>query len=149
MLGEDAVRQIENIPPLSNNTVSRRINDMSHDVEEVLCDKLKNSNFSIQVDESTDLTNKCYNLAFVRFDNEGEIQENFLYCKELLEAGRGIDIFNILFTYLDKKNLSWKNSIGICTDGAAYMVGSIKGFITLVKKMRMLFPLTVLFIEKC
>jgi hypothetical protein len=46
---------------------------MSHDFEEVLCDKLKNSNFSIQVDESSDLTNKCYILAFVRFVNEGEI----------------------------------------------------------------------------
>jgi hypothetical protein len=27
---------------------------MSHDAEEVLCDKLKNNSFSIRVDESTD-----------------------------------------------------------------------------------------------
>jgi hypothetical protein len=38
-------------------------------------DKLKNNSFSIQVDESTDLTNKIY---VVRFVNEGQIQENFI-----------------------------------------------------------------------
>lgn len=31
-------------------------------------------------------------------------------------------------------NLSWDNCIGICTDGAPSMTGSIKGFISLVKK---------------
>jgi hypothetical protein len=38
---------------------------MSHDAEEVLRDKLKNNSFSIQIDESTDSTNKSYVVAFV------------------------------------------------------------------------------------
>jgi hypothetical protein len=45
MPGQDAVRETENVP-LSNST----INDMSHDAEEVLRDKLKKK--TIQVDKS-------------------------------------------------------------------------------------------------
>lgn len=77
----------------------RRIDDKAHDSEEVLCNKLKNSSFSIQVNESTDLTNKCHVLAFVRFVNEGEIQKkNFLCCKELPETNKGIDAYYIRLT---------------------------------------------------
>lgn len=101
MLGEGAVRKTENIS-LSNNTASRLI-DMSHDVEEVLCDKLKNGYFSIQMNESTDLTNKCHVLAFIRLVN---VEENFLWCKELLQTSRVIDIFNILLAYLQEKDRS-------------------------------------------
>ncbi|XP_055510562.1 zinc finger BED domain-containing protein 5-like [Leucoraja erinacea] len=132
MLGQDAVREIENVP-LSNSTISQCIDDMSHDAEEVLCDKLKNSSFSVQVGESTDLANKCHIVAFVRFINEGEIQENLFCCKELPETSKGIDIFNILSTYLETRGLSWTNCVGICTDGAPSMVGSITGFVSLVK----------------
>jgi hypothetical protein len=69
---------------------------MSHDAEEILCDKLKNNNFSIQADESTDFTNKSYIVAFVRFANGGEIQENFFCCKEQPETSKGQDILNVL-----------------------------------------------------
>ena len=77
MFGQNAVQEIENVP-LSDSTISRCIDDMAYDSEDVLCNRLKNSSFGIQVDESTDLTNKCYVITFVRFVNEGEIQENFL-----------------------------------------------------------------------
>jgi hypothetical protein len=72
LLGRDAVREIENVP-LSNSTINIHIDDMSRDAEEVLRDKLKNNNFSIQADESTDFTNKSYVAVFVRLVNDGEI----------------------------------------------------------------------------
>jgi hypothetical protein len=59
MLGQDAVWEIENVP-LSNNKTNRCNNDVSHNAEDVLWDKLKNYSFSIQVDESTDFTNNIY-----------------------------------------------------------------------------------------
>jgi hypothetical protein len=80
MLGQDAVREIEKVS-LSNSMISRRIDDMSHDAEAVLCSKLGNNSFSIQVGESTDFTNKCHAVAFVRFVNDGKIQENFSAAK--------------------------------------------------------------------
>jgi hypothetical protein len=48
------------------------------DAEEVLLIKLENNILSIQVDESTDFTSKGHGIAFVRFINDSEIQENFL-----------------------------------------------------------------------
>ena len=68
------------------STKSQHIDDMEYDSEEVLCDILKNSSFSIQVDKSTDLTNKCY--VFERFVKEGEIYENFLCCKNYLKQAK-------------------------------------------------------------
>jgi hypothetical protein len=73
----------------------------SHDVESLLSERLKNINFASQVDESTDITNKAQLLAFVRFENEGEIMEIFCCCKELPETTRGQDSFNTLSSYLE------------------------------------------------
>ncbi|KAF8789835.1 Protein FAM200B like protein [Argiope bruennichi] len=39
--------------PLSNNTVQRRIDEMSSDIESFLCNYLQTTHFSIQLDEST------------------------------------------------------------------------------------------------
>jgi hypothetical protein len=61
---------------------------MSHDAEKILCDKLKNKSFSVQVDGSTDITNKSYVVPFVRFVNDGDCQENFLCCKELTKISK-------------------------------------------------------------
>lgn len=59
---QDAVREIKNDP------INRHIDDISHDVQEGLCDN------------STDLTNKIYVVEFVRFVNDDEIQGNFFRC---------------------------------------------------------------------
>jgi hypothetical protein len=72
MTGKEAESETDEVP-VSDNTLSRRVGDMAHDVEDVLSEILKNTNFALQVDESTDMTNKAQLLAFVRSENEGEI----------------------------------------------------------------------------
>jgi hypothetical protein len=136
VLGKEALCEVGKVP-LSDNTVSRHIHDMSEDIEHNVSETLKNTNFCLQVDESTDITNKCHVIAFVRFINEGEITENFLCCKELPETTKGQDIFNTLSVYLEGSLLSWECCIGICTDGAPSMTGKIKGFVSLVKTIQM------------
>jgi hypothetical protein len=73
-------------------------------------------------------------LEFVRYENKGEIVENFCCCKELPETTKGQDIFNILSSYMESCGLSWSRCVGICTDGAPSMIGTIKGFVTLVEE---------------
>jgi hypothetical protein len=68
----------------------------------------------------------------VLFENEGEIMD-FCCCKELPETNKGSDIFKILSSHLESCGLSWNQCVGICTDGAPSMIGSIKDFVTLVK----------------
>jgi hypothetical protein len=107
---------------------------MSLDAEEVLCNKLKNNSFSIQVDESRGFSNKCHGVTFVRFVNHGEIQENFFCFKQLPETSKGQYICNVLTSYLGTKGLSWGKCVGICTDDTSSVVGSIRLFACLVKK---------------
>jgi hypothetical protein len=59
-------------------------------------DKQKNNSFSIQVDESTDFTNKSYVVAFVRFVNDGEIQGN-VFPVAKLKILAPVDISPVLY----------------------------------------------------
>ncbi|XP_003381610.1 conserved hypothetical protein [Trichinella spiralis] len=106
MLGHDGARKIENIPLSST----------------FLLFKLMSQQIS-----PTNVTQ----LVFVRFINECEIQEIFFCCKELPEMSKRKDVFNVLSSHLETKDFSWKNCVGICTDGALSMVGSMRGFVSL------------------
>jgi hypothetical protein len=66
MLGEKCAQQHRNIP-LSNNTASRRISDISEDLEEQLMEKLRNNSFAIQIDEATDCSGVAHLIAYVRY----------------------------------------------------------------------------------
>jgi hypothetical protein len=72
MIGNEAESEIDEVF-LSDNTVSRRVGDMSHGAENILSEILKYTNFALQVDESTDITYRVQMLAFVRFGNDGGI----------------------------------------------------------------------------
>lgn len=67
---------------------------MLHNIADILSELLKNSNFALQADESTVITSKAQLLAFVRFENEGEIMKNICCCKELPETMKGLLIWN-------------------------------------------------------
>ncbi|KAK9694578.1 hypothetical protein QE152_g33463 [Popillia japonica] len=66
--------------PLSNNTVERRIDEMSSDIESFLCNYLQTTHFSIQLDEST---LPALLLAYVRFIMNQEIYEELLFARTL------------------------------------------------------------------
>ena len=134
MIGAQAEQELSKIP-LSDNIISRRIHHMSVDIERSVCESFKSSNvYAIQVYESVDIGRKAQLVAFIRYLCDDKIVDQFLCCKELEGSTTGQDIFQTLNHYFSSVGLAWERCVGICTDGAPSMVGSIKGFVTLAKR---------------
>jgi hypothetical protein len=72
------VNQLKNIS-LSNNTNSRRIQNISDNINDQLIDKLRNKNFAIQLDEATDSNKDAYLMCYVRFMVGVDIIEELLF----------------------------------------------------------------------
>ncbi|GFU35361.1 SCAN domain-containing protein 3 [Nephila pilipes] len=56
--------------PLSNYNVSRRIDEVSEDIEKQLVEKLKTKNFSVQMDESTSRDSEAVLITFKKYIDE-------------------------------------------------------------------------------
>ncbi|XP_029650568.1 protein ZBED8-like [Octopus sinensis] len=133
ILDDEAEQEISKIL-LSNNTIHRQIMDLSADIEENVQNKFQDSEFALQVGESTDISNKAQLLTFICFCDGNQIINQFCCCEEIPLTTRGQDIFDILSACLVKWNLSWNSCVGICTYGAPSMISSIKGFVLLVQQ---------------
>ena len=135
--GEKFVSKVRTVP-LSNNCVSRRITDMSADVQEQLIELLQISkNFALQLDESTDVSNCAMLLVYVRFIQivQGMVSEEFLFCNELPTRTTGEEVFNVLDNFVTENGLELANCVGITTDGAAAMTGKRDGLVQRVKNV--------------
>lgn len=85
---DDEEKEISKIL-LLNDTVHRRILEITNDIEENV---LQNSYFALKDDESTDI-NKVILLAFIPFIDRDRIVHHFVCCKEFLTTTKGEDIF--------------------------------------------------------
>ncbi|XP_072400769.1 SCAN domain-containing protein 3-like [Diabrotica undecimpunctata] len=89
--------------PLSNNTIQRRIDEMSEDVERSLTDYLKTTEFSLQLDESTLPNNESLLLAYVRFIKSEKICQELLFVRTLKTDTKGKSILDVLEHYFPDK----------------------------------------------
>ncbi|XP_076144513.1 zinc finger BED domain-containing protein 5-like [Alosa pseudoharengus] len=119
--------------PLSNDTVARRIREMSLDTEQQLCATLRVCPFSIQLDETTTADNNALLMGYVRYLSGGDLKEDFLFGQYLATDTRGQTIFAALTEFLHERAIPMENIIACATDGAPAMVGRYRGFATLLK----------------
>ena len=130
VMERDAMPVIKAIP-LSNDTVARRIREMSLDTEQQLCATLRVCPFSIQLDETTTADNNALLMGYVRYLSGGDLKEDFLFGQYLATDTRGQTIFAALTEFLQERAIPMENIIACATDGA--MVGRYRGFATLLK----------------
>ncbi|GFW16554.1 SCAN domain-containing protein 3 [Trichonephila clavipes] len=124
------------IIPLSNDTIHRRIKDMSENIEQNTAKTLVNSNFALQVDETTDITGNAQLIAFVRFIHENDIINQFLCCRELPDFTTRKHIFQVISSYLEEiksflEVIYWH----LHRWCSSYMTGHLKGFVAHVKEL--------------
>lgn len=121
---------------LSRNTVMRRIETMSENINEQLQrDIVRCVAFSLQLDESTDITDTAQLLIFIRMVFEDfSTKEELLSMISLKGKTRGLDIFTEFKAYISKIKLPLYKLVSMTTDGAPAMTGIHNGFIALCHK---------------
>lgn len=126
--------QIIKAIPLSDNSVQRRIDEMAENIEETLCNMLRTTEFSLQLDESTLPGNESLLLAYVRFVKDESLVQELLFARQLETDTKGESIFRVVDDFFKEKDIPLSNILACATDGAPSMVGRHRGFISFLKK---------------
>lgn len=120
---------------LSRNTVMRRSEALSENLEQLLNEDLQKCCFlSLQFDESTDVTDIAELCVFVRLVFEDmTTKEELLTMIPLKGQTRGEDIYRSFKSFVEKTEFPIHKLVAITTDGAPAMLGQKVGFVSLCK----------------
>lgn len=127
-------RKVDEIA-LSKQTVTRRTEELSHDVSEQLKDLVHACTFfSLALDESADICDVAQLSIFIRgIDDNFSVFEELIGLESLHGKTRGSDIFDKVKSCLENLQLDSSKLIGVCTDGAPSMIGKAAGTTTLLE----------------
>ena len=129
----ECAKKLQEIP-LSNNITSR-IDEISNDITAQLLEGVKQTYLAIQLDESTDIAGQAQLLVYIRYCRGGEMVEDFMFCHQIQCRTTGLTyFFNILDDFFLQSELSWERCVGICTDGAASMIGKHSGAVARIRE---------------
>ncbi|KAF0751864.1 zinc finger BED domain-containing protein 5-like [Aphis craccivora] len=109
---------------LSRKTVTRRVESIGQNLVEILKQDIKECvYFSLQFDESTDITDTAQLCIFIRlvFSNFNS-KEELLTIIPMKSTTRGVDIYQAFINFVNKSNLPLYKLVCITTDGAPAMI---------------------------
>ena len=131
----DAVANKSEMVPLSNDTMKRRMKELSRNVLQQTIAAIRHcERFSLQLDETTDIGSNAQLMVFVRYFDTNDFVEQFLFCRLLAKNTTGEEIFKKVDFIYEEHQLEWSNCVSVCADGAPAMMGSNKGFMSFVKR---------------
>ena len=103
LIGDEVAAKLDNVS-LSNDTVKRRIQEMSGDIADQVMVGVKDSKFgfAIQLDESTDVAKYSQLLVYVRFIQNYTVKTELMLNQELAASTKGKNVFNVLADFLKR-----------------------------------------------
>ena len=121
-------------PPFTCSLRVLFVQEKFTNVHQQLTQDLQSSGkFSIQLDETTTVTEEALLLIFVRYIKDDELRNDLLESVNLTTTTKGGNIFSAVDEIFQKHQLDYENLIACCTDGAACMMGVNQGFNTRLK----------------
>lgn len=116
---------------LTRNTVTRRCKMMGDNLVQQLAKDIDCCEcFSLQMDESTDITDKAQLCIFIRMVfHDMTAKEELLAVLHMNAHTRGDDTFEIFKNFIDNNKILVCKLVSITTDGAPSMIGRSNGFV--------------------
>ena len=89
---------------------------MSDDIlAEVVADMISSpAKFSLQLDETTDVSNLSQLVVFVRYMKDDVIKEDVLLCKLLKTTTKAVDVKKLVDDFFTNNDLSWNMVSTVC-----------------------------------
>ena len=125
-----------NAVSLSASTITRRIEEMGHNVHVQLKERAKDFEcFALAMDESNDVQDTAQLLIFIRGVNSNfEVSEELAALQSLTDTTTGEDIFYKVRQTMEELGLDWSKLAGVTMDGAPSMVGASRGLVGRIKR---------------
>ena len=134
LCGDIAANKLAMVP-LSNDTIKRRIQEMSEDfLQQIIASVKRSGKFSLQLDETTDIGNDAQLMVFMRYLDTNDYMEQFLFCRPLAKNTTREQILKKMNLFFKEHQLEWSDCVSVCADGAPSMMGCKKGFMSFAKK---------------
>ena len=112
LLGREKANKLEEIS-LSNDTVKKRISEMSQDILLEVVEEIRSSPiFSLQLDKSTDVSSCAHLLVYARYIFGNNLKEQYLFSEPLSTTCKREDVFRVVKVFLNFTHLIGNNLLG-------------------------------------